>query len=65
MGILELLLVLALIGFAAWAAVRFIPMPAGMAKLIYGAAVFIGILIVLGAFGILGNLDLGNVPRLR
>lgn len=65
MGIIELFLLLALIGFAAWAVVRFIPMPAGMARLIYGAAVFIGILLVLSAFGLLGRISLGNVPRLR
>lgn len=52
MSVFALLFVLAILGLIAWSLCHFIPMPAGIQKLIYIAAVVIGVLYVLHAFGI-------------
>jgi hypothetical protein len=69
MGILELFLFLALIGFAAWFLTGYPPVASkitgGVRTVIQVAAVVITIIIVLNAFGLLGNISLGNVPRVR
>lgn len=63
MDVLMLLVWLALLGLLAWALTTYLPMSPGMARLIQIAAIIIGILIVLQAFGVLPSL--GRVPRLR
>jgi hypothetical protein len=63
MDIIMLLVLLALIGLLAWALSTYVPMPAGMARLIQIAAIVIGVLILLQALGLLPSL--GRVPTLR
>lgn len=60
MGILTLLLMLALLGLVTWAIVSFIPMPAGIQKVIIIVAVIAAVLYALNAFGI----SIPN-PRIR
>jgi hypothetical protein len=52
-SIIGLLVFVALIGLAAWALTTLIPMPPGVAKIIYVVAVILCVLIVLNAFGLL------------
>jgi hypothetical protein len=63
MSYLMLLLMLGLIGLVTWAIVTYIPMPAGIGKLIVIVSVIVCVLYVLHAFGIhLPNL---SVPQIH
>ena len=53
MGIVQYLVLAAIVGFIAWALVRFVPMAAGMKKVITWGAVVILVLILLNAMGLL------------
>jgi hypothetical protein len=60
-----LLLMLAVLGVAAWALVTFVPMPQGIKTLIIIVAVLGGILFALRAFGIgFPSLDM-RVPAIK
>ncbi len=61
MAIIQLLVLLALIGFGAWALTKLIPMPARIAQIIVIVAVAICILVVLVAFGLLPQ----GIPSVR
>jgi hypothetical protein len=50
-GIIELLIILAIVGVVAWVLVSLIPMPAQVRTLIIVVAVLICLLVVLRAFG--------------
>ncbi len=63
MSVISLLLILALLGLVAWALVTYIPMQAGIQKLIIVAAIVIGALYLLNAFGI--GLPRMNVPQVQ
>ena len=60
MGLLELIIILALVGFVAWIVLQLIPMPAPFPKIIVAVACLLALLIVLRAIGF----DL-PVPRVR
>ena len=51
-GIIELLIILAIVGLVAWVIVTMIPMPAPIQKVIIVVAVLLCILIVVRALGI-------------
>ncbi len=63
MSVLTLMLVLALLGLAAWAIVTLIPMPEGIRKLIIIVAVIVAVLYVLSAFGI--GFPNMTIPRVK
>lgn len=52
MNVIMLLLMLALLGLAAWAITTYIPMPQGFRTLIVIVAVVVAIFVVLNAFGV-------------
>jgi hypothetical protein len=60
-GVVELLVLLAIVGLVAWALVSLVPMPSQIRTVILVVAVLICLLIVLRAFGVT---DLG-VPAVR
>lgn len=65
MSVLVLMLILALLGLAAWAITAFVPMPQGIKNLIVIVAVIAGIMYTLNAFGVWGTLPAMQVPRIR
>ena len=64
MSIIALIIWLALLGVIVWAVTTYIPMPAGIAKVIVITAVVAAVFIVLKAFGVVDSLNLGNVPKI-
>lgn len=60
MGLIEFLIVCAVIGVVVWALTSFLPMPDAIAKLMIAAAVLVCVLILLRAIG----LDVA-LPRIR
>lgn len=62
MNVIMLLIILAVVGFAAWLLIRFVPMPAPIRTVIIIAAVLIDVLILVNAFGGIPNV---RVPSLR
>lgn len=63
MGIFTLLVICALIGFAAWALTNFVPMTPRAQQAVNVVAVLLIVLVVLQAFGLLPLID-RPVPRL-
>ena len=61
MGLIELLVVLAVIGFLSWLLITYVPMPQPIRMAMIVVATLVVILLVLRAFGI-GDIPL---PRLR
>ena len=55
MGIVHYLVLAAIVGFIAWALVKWVPMPAGVKTLVTWSAVVILVLILLNAMGFLPN----------
>lgn len=60
-----LILEIAIIGLLAWAATRWIPMPAGVKTVIYVVAVVASVLLALQAFGVMGMLHSPPVPQVH
>jgi len=56
MSLIMLLVIIALIGLAAWALTTYVPMSPGFKKFIYGAAIVFVALFVLGEIGWLSQL---------
>ena len=59
-GIIELLIIIAIIGLIAWALIQLVPMPAPIRTVIVVVAVLFCLLLVLRS---LGGLDLAITPR--
>ncbi len=53
MGLIELIVVIALVGLFVWAVTTLVPMPAKFAQIIYVVAVVFLVLYVLSGFGLL------------
>lgn len=65
MSILGLLLTLVLIGFVVWAITTYVPMDAGIKRVIQIVGVVIAVILVLNAFGVVGGLSETKVPTVR
>lgn len=61
MSILQLIVILALVGFVLWAINTYVPMAAGVKKLLNLAVIFILILWLLKVFGLLGSLSSATI----
>lgn len=64
MSVLTLIVVLVLIGLAAWLVNSYIPMAQGIKTVLNIALIIVAIQICLSAFGILGDIRGTQVPRL-
>lgn len=60
MGLIELIILVAVIGFLAWLAINLIPMPEQFKKVIVGIALFVVFLIIVRA--LIGDI---TIPRIR
>jgi len=63
MGVFQLMIMCALIGLGAWALTTYIPMSAGVARVIQIVAIVVIVALVLAAFGLI-PMDV-QVPKLR
>lgn len=59
MSIITVILVLAIVGLAAWAVTTYIPMDIGFKRLIVAVAIIASVLWLLSAFGLLSGVNLG------
>lgn len=57
MSLISLIIILAVVGLIVWAVTTYIPMDAGIKKLILIVAIVACVLYVLQAFGVLGSMD--------
>lgn len=57
MSVISILLLIALVGFVAWAITNFIPMDPRFKNLVVVAAIVLVVLIVLSRTGVLGGLE--------
>jgi hypothetical protein len=64
MSVVSLLVILIVIGVIIWAINAYLPMDAGIKKLISIVGIVIAVLYVLYAFGIIGSLKTLTVPHL-
>lgn len=62
MSIIALLILLALIGLAAWALTKYVPMPNGIRNTIIVVAILACVLLALMAFGVWGEVKSIRVP---
>lgn len=65
MPFLSLLITLIVIGVVVWAVTSYVPMDAGIKRIIQIVGILIAVIYVLYAFGVMGSLQSINVPRLR
>ena len=64
MELISLIIILILIGLGLWAANTYIPMQAGVKKVLNIVVVIVVALWLLSVFGILGDIHSVNVPKL-
>lgn len=62
MGLIELIVVIAVMGLFVWATTSFVPMPAPFKRAIYVIAVVVLVLYVLSAFGVLTHFHDVRIP---
>lgn len=63
MGLLQLIIILVVIGVIMWLINTYIPMSAGMKKILNVVVIIVVVLWLLSVFGILGNI--GSVGNIR
>ena len=65
MSLIGLLLTLIVIGVVIWTVTTYIPMDAGIKRLIQIVAVIVAVIYVLNAFGILAHFGHLSVPQIK
>ena len=65
MGLIQLVIMLAVVGFILWLILTYIPMPDPFKKIIIVIVVIVLILYLLSVFGIMGNMDTIHVGRIH
>jgi hypothetical protein len=65
MGLIELILTLALVGILLWLVETYIPMDAGIKKLLQVVVIIIVVLWLLQSFGVIGHVGGNSIDRVR